>query len=352
MQRQGDMGRKRKNDPFRDVYRDERWGWYYRPYLGKGKRGKAQWLAKPEAPPAEALAEKDKIINPPADSFESLSGEYLKSKHFKQRKPKTQTGYLESHNYLVKMPMSDGRRFGQLTCRDIDTILMREYMDQFIGGKGELLPGAAFANRNLSYVNTVFRWAKQYGKVPKGYENPCVGVDKHKIPHRDYYVPDIDYYHAMMAGQMYIQIVMELCYLCRARVDEALEFTEANLLEEGLYLERQKGSKTQIIAYTPRLKAVLAACKALPGPKNIDPAKNYLLHDSRGQRLTYECIKSNWARTKAKLKAGGTKPFKLHDLKHKGVTDFEGDKYKATGDWSRSMVKVYDQSVEVIEATR
>lgn len=346
------MGRKRKHDPFRDVYLDKGWGWHYRPYLGKGKRGKAVWLAAPDAPPSDVLAAKDRVTNPLADSFEVLSSEYLESKKFKQRKPKTQKGYLACHNHLVKMPMDDGRRFGQLSFRDITPVLMREYMDQFIGPEGELLPGSAFANRNVSYVNTVFRWARQYGKTPRGCENPCAGIDKHRIPHRDYYVPDEDYYHALMLGARYIRLLMELCYLCRARVDEATGFTEANLLDDGLYLERQKGSKTQIIAYTPRLQATLAACRALPGPRNIDPAKNYLLHDARGERLTYECIKSAWARTKKKLVAGGTKPFRLHDLKHKGVSDFEGDKHKATGDWSRNMVKVYDQSVEVIEATR
>lgn len=350
MLRLDDMGRKRKNDPFRDVYHDKSWGWYYRPYLGKGKRGKAQWLASPDAPPAEALIAKDRIINPPADSFESLSNGYLKAPQFKQRKPKTQVGYQSCHDHLIKLPMGDGRKFGQLTAPEIDNIMMREYMDRFIGSKGELLPGAAFANRNLSYVNTVFRWAKQYGKVQQ--ENPCTGVDKHKIPHRDYYVPDIDYYHSLMIAPLIVQLVSELCYLCRARVDEALEFTEANLLPEGLYLERQKGSKTQIIAYTPRLKAVLTACKTLPGPKNINPEKNYLLHDSQGQRFSYEAIKSAWRRNQIKLQANGSTRFKIHDLKHKGVTDFDGDKHKATGDWSRSMVKVYDQSVEVILATR
>ena len=43
---------------------------------------------------------------------------------------------------------------------------------------------------------------------------------------------------------------------------------------------------------------------------------------------------------------------RIQDLKAKGVSDFDGDKKKASGHKSEAMVAVYDRKITEIESTR
>jgi len=53
----------------------------------------------------------------------------------------------------------------------------------------------------------------------------------------------------------YVAPCMELAYLCRMRMSEVLDLTDANYLESGLLVKRRKGSKNNITEWTPRLSA-------------------------------------------------------------------------------------------------
>jgi len=47
----------------------------------------------------------------------------------------------------------------------------------------------------------------------------------------------------------------------------------------------------------------------------------------------------------------GIERFTFQDLKAKGVSDFEGDKKKASGHKSESMVAVYDRKLTEVDST-
>ena len=47
----------------------------------------------------------------------------------------------------------------------------------------------------------------------------------------------------------------------------------------------------------------------------------------------------------------GIEPFNFHDLKARGISNFEGDKLKASGHNDPKMLKVYDRKKIVVEAT-
>ncbi len=117
----------------------------------------------------------------------------------------------------------------------------------------------------------------------------------------------------------------------------------------GLHVIRTKGSKDQIIEWTPRLRKVVKRAQRLPS----QIASTYLIHNKYGQRVRDEAFKSAWQRSIAKaIKKSGIERFTFHDLKRKGVSDFSGDKLLASGHHSASMLRIYDVSIGTIAATK
>lgn len=334
------------------IYIDRRWEyWVYRPYLGNGKKGKPIKLCPMDRPESEAIKAKEAITTPSTNCFKKLSAEYLKSTRFKTLKPDTQKSYERAHNQLCNKRMTDGRKLGDYGVKEIDELLLREYLDWYVIDSTRYKHGYVLANRHISYIDTVYSWGKDYKKV---LHNPAKITKLKERPKRNK-PSDDDYYHALfMPGPAYMPFVMELAYLCRARKNiEVLNIKLKDdgkspyVAEDGIFLVRGKGSKTQLIAWTPRLKATVEMAKKLYNQPSI-----YLIHDANGQQVKQEAIKTSWRRRMNALRKNGGKPFTMHSLKRKGVSDFDGDKHKATGDWSRSMTRVYDDTIEIIASTR
>jgi integrase len=158
---------------------------------------------------------------------------------------------------------------------------------------------------------------------------------------------------------------MEFAYLCRLRRGEIIgpdpEEIDPNkppkyeglqrkhVLKKGLHVVRAKGSKEQIIEWTPRLRKAVKRAKNLPGAIST----SHLLHDKRGQKIRKHAFASAWQRVMHKaIKETGISPFTFHDLKAKGVSDFDGDKAKASGHKSLRMIAVYDRKIEMVESTK
>jgi len=195
--------------------------------------------------------------------------------------------------------------------------------------------------------------------------NPAKGVKPQPELPRTRYVTDAEYLAVYDRASDYVQIVMEIQYLCRLRKAEVVGPDPRNidplhplgyeglkrkhLLEEGLHVVRAKDSKEQVIAWSPRLKKAVERAKALPGPAST----NFLLHNRQGQQIRMSALNSAFCRARKKaMDETGIESFNLHDLKAKGVSDFDGDKFKATGDKSPSMVGVYDRSIETVSSTK
>ncbi len=138
--------------------------------------------------------------------------------------------------------------------------------------------------------------------------------------------------------------MMEVAYLCRMRRIEIRDLKKKDLLPEGLDTRRVKGSNDTITLWSDRLRNAIHV--ATSHKRKIDSL--YIFADDNGQPVTDDAFSSAWGRLKKKYKG---KPFTFHDLKARGISDFDGNKQDAGGHKTASMVAVYDRKKKKVRAT-
>jgi len=260
-----------------------------------------------------------------------LSDKFLGSERFLALAAKTRREYERQSKKIMDYPLKSGK-FGDVDLYDFTPGVFRQYLD-----RADHKP---MANSDLAYISTVWSWGYERDMAPA---NPCKGVRRHKTPPRTRYVTHDEFAAVKASAPAYIQVAMELAYRCRMRWVEVFRLEWADVSDKGILLKRVKGSKTQLILSSPELVAALDQAKALPGAKSL----KYVIHDTAGQPYLYDTFSSAWGRIATKTGVS----FHFHDLKAKGVTDFDGNKLLASGHKSASMLAVYDRGIDEVDAT-
>ncbi len=151
--------------------------------------------------------------------------------------------------------------------------------------------------------------------------------------------------------------MMEIAYLCRMRASEVRGLLEdRHLLENGVFVERGKGSANEITQWSERLQKAVDDAREFcsTGPTRVQDRPLF-----NGGVIPKTSFDSAWRRVRAQAMQTGltidgeqvtlTEPFNFHDIKAKGVTDHE---LKASGHRSKKMTAVYDRKPEIVKATR
>lgn len=277
-------------------------------------------------------------------TIQKLLDRYSESPEFNNLGDRTKTDYKRYYKILCNLSSSSGP-FGNLSVQKITPGVIRRYLDKRAEQNAPIS-----GNKEIGYLSSAFTWALDREYVEN---NPCIKVKRNKRNQRKHYVADEDYYHAMiLPGPWYIPYVMELCYLCRLRENEALRTTRADWKNGKLWARRGKGSKDSLV-HGDRLTQLIEACFNLPLEITpIDPEKLPLIHDKKGRPITVDALQSAWKRRMPILEALGGQRFWLHDLKRKAVSDFKGNKLKASGHRDPKMLEIYDVLPEEVESTR
>lgn len=157
---------------------------------------------------------------------------------------------------------------------------------------------------------------------------------------------------------------MEIAYLCRLRGIEVITLTDANALKEGILTNRRKGSRNNIVTWTPRLCSAWDAAIAMrtriwekrKTVVNLAPDQRPIIVNSGGRPLSKSELDTAWQRFITAAIEDGVltedQRFSLHDLKRKGITDTPGnraDKQLASGHRDGAMLDVYDLSVPTVK---
>lgn len=228
--------------------------------------------------------------------------------------------------------------FGDTLLADLSPGTFRRYMDLYADKP-------VIANRRLAMLKVAFGWAFERDMVAS---NPVKAVSKHQERPRDRYVTDAEYQAVLARAPAHLQACMELAYLCRLRSIEVLALGERDLTDAGIRVDRVKGSKAQIIGWSGRLRSAIDIARSYGRPSL------HLITTQSGTPLSMDGFRSGWNRLMRHAKADGAiaERFTFHDLKAKGVSDFDGDRRKAAGHRTERAADIYDRKREIVPATR
>jgi integrase len=169
-----------------------------------------------------------------------------------------------------------GETFGQIDDERIIPGVIRKY----------IAPRSApvAANREVAFLSICFSWAVERDLLKT---NPCKDVRRNSEKPRTRYVTDTEYraVFELAAPWPHVQCTMEFAYLCRMRLCEVLDLKQSDLIDAGLHVRRRKGSRDNIITWSPRLDAAVKLSKFLVMPQAY-PINPHLIRGLSGQKFS------------------------------------------------------------------
>jgi len=352
------------------VYFDHRWGgtWYLL-LTNDGKRARRN-IAKADAKMAQLHSAADQIrAGDNSGTLDWLAGKFEESEKFKNLALGTQGDYRYCRDALTKEPTALGIPFSRLIVADLNAPLIQRLIDRIAKKK------PSKANHVLRYMRRLFRWGGNRGHCPK--LNPADGIEaaterkRRQIPEPTTMAAVVQYAAASGAKPTrtkgshppYLWAVADIAYLCRLRGVEVVTMTDANATAEGVMTNRRKGSRDNVVSWTPRLRAAwdflisrrdaIWKEKRAAVPLRADERLLVVMED--GGMLRRAALGTAWQRLiVAAIEEGviaAEQRFGLHGLKRRGITDTKGtraDKQEASGHKTEAMMDVYDFSVPVV----
>jgi site-specific recombinase XerC len=352
------------------VYFDHRdngiWYTLHRDETGKQRRRNI-------APAGVSLAELHQIMDEASNvdrgTLRYVCTKFHESDRYKKLSLKTHDDYCYSRDVLLTLPTKLGKPLGDLAVRKFTSALVQRIVDRLAD---EGTPSKAA--HALRYLRRVLQWGRNRGYLEV---NPALGIEapverkQRRLP--DHQVMDTLIDRAIARGLLlrgekggcpeYLGYVMELAYLCRLRGIEVVTLTDENELENGILTNRRKGSRDNVVRWTPRLRKAWENAKAYRSKvwtkrKTAIPivaSRRNIIVASHGGPLRKSSLDTAWQRfiTLALLDEIITpdQRFALHDLKRRGITDTVGnraDKQEASGHRDPKMMDVYDLSLPIV----
>jgi hypothetical protein len=317
----------------------------YRQYLGNGNFGKSVYLRDADGKTLGWNASVSAIImayhrmmnlDTPERTRGGLLDEYLKSAAFANVAPVTKRHYGGYVGLIKARELKGGLSFGDAPLAKITRSVLARYRDS-------MSAAPVSANRHLQFLSAVFSWALEREYVK---ENPAIGVKKNTEKARDNYITDDDYALVLGLAPAWLQGVMELSYLCRARIGEIRDMTKNRILEEGIYLKRSKGSDSEITQWSDRLREAYN----MATQRYANAKSNYVVRAKDGSQIGEDAFESAWKRVMVKAKKHGlAASFPFHDIKAKGITDHTEH---ASGHRTLKAKKVYIRLPDKVSATK
>ena len=299
-----------------------------------GVQQKAIVIGKTDMPLADVWQAFRELTETQTDTLEYLVTQYAGSKEFLAKPSHKET--LKTLENLLLTPVG-GKTFGAMKYRDITPGVIRKYLDYRNNVAG---------NRDITYLSSAWSWCYERDIVK--FANPCKGVKKIKEEARTRYVTDDEYQLAYDLASGYMRVAMEIAVICRMRRGEVLDLRVKDIESEGLNTRRTKGSNTTLTLWNDRLEK--AVKQGLDGCLRVPEMP--VINNGKGSQVTKSAFKSAFQRLQAKFEARGVEHFTFHDLKAKGVSDFEGgSKQLAAGHKTASMTAIYDRKRKEIKGT-
>jgi len=299
-----------------------------------------------------------------------LLEQYHASRDFKDLAESTQKAYEVQRQVALKQPTKLDPLFGELDHARLETV----HFQRLVAGLANAGTPTK-ANQVMRHLKLVYSWGLRQGHCKS---NPVKGVKAAKES-KLRRLPDPEVMkrllelaaaggqlmpHSLGGASPYLWAGGDIAYLCRLRGIEVITLTDESAGPAGLRTNRRKGSRDNIVAWTPRLRAAwdclieqrkeIWEAKSIPIP--MKAKSRPLVVGEDGAALGKSSLDSAWQRLIHRAIENkvitAEERFGLHDLKRKGITDTDGtraDKQEASGHKSAAMMDVYDLSVPIVQ---
>lgn len=281
--------------------------------------------------------------------------------------------YCEKEIRKIKTRL--GVTFDQLVVDRLETPVFQRLNENIAKGENGAEPRPTKANKIQRYLRRTIAWGKRHGHCRT---NPAAGVKlaqerkQFSMPERSVYAAVVTFAqrggalkpHTKGSCPPYLWCVMEIAYLCRMRGIEVVQLTDAHATDDGLKVSRVKGSNDNVVRWSPRLRAAWNAALELRSsimirrsrPVPIRAEQRFVFVNQSGDRLSKSALNQAWQDfMPAAIKANvitAQQRFTLHGLKHRGVTDTQGNKAvkkQASGHKTDAAFEVYDHEIALVE---
>ena len=311
---------------------------------------------------------------------------FMLSSEWAELSPATQRDYRIHGKVACDYVTRAGAPFGSFPVDRLNTAAVQKLIEGLTTGKPESKPGAgdgaeprpSTANHVLRYLRRLFAWAVRMGECKK---NPADGCrqsterKKNTMPADEAFRRVLHFARvrgarkARTAGSLppYLAPAMSLAFRLRMRGIELTRLSEADAVEEGIVVKRVKGSRDNVVKWTPTLRAAwdealaarartLSAKANATRPTPIRPEHRPIFVSADGGRLGKGALdQAMQALMELAIKDGAITAedrFSLHGLKHLGITKTKGnraDKQQASGHKTAAMMDVYDHELPVVD---
>jgi len=321
-----------------------------------------------------------------------VSDAFMESTEWKALSADTHRDYTIHAEVACGTPTRTGK-FGDLNVDRLTPPVIQTLIESITAGKPESRPGAgdavkgrpSTANHVLRYLRRLFAWGMRSGECRT---NPAAGCRQSKERKRNTMPVDAAFVTVLNFARQrgarasrtagacpaYIAPAMNLAFRLRMRISEVVSLSEADAIftplddapEGGVVVERVKGSRDNIVRWTPELRAAwdeaLAARKRTMSTKRnagrptpLRPEHRPIFVDRDGGRLSKgalgQAVQDLMALAISEGVIAAEDRFSMHGLKHKGITKTKGnraDKQQASGHKTAAMMDTYDHEMPVV----
>lgn len=202
--------------------------------------------------------------------------------------------------------------FGHFLPDNITAPMCYQYMDKRVKPDGT--PAAVSGRHEITLLGHVLGKAIRWGA---GISNVVRTLERLPKVTRDRYVTDAEFAACRALANPRMQVAMDLARSIGQRRGDLLKLKYEDCTDDGIIIRQGKTGAGVLVQWTPTLRRLIRAAKALPP----DIPRDYVLRTGDGGPYSAGGFSAIWQRLQKRFCAAGGVRFTFHDLRAKAASD-------------------------------